>query len=182
MAELNARYATALFELSLENNSLDECFEQALVVRDILKTEDCRRVMEHPHISGDEKRAFLHEAFSGGLNRHLNGFLHLLIAKNRENIMSSSLSAFIEMTDSFKGRTKASVISAVELDDSQVTALQGVLSRKMGKQVEMSLKVDPSLIGGLCIYADGCYINRTIKEKLSEMTKSIIRIKNRGGI
>ena len=182
MAELNTRYATALFELSLENDNLDECFEQALVVRDILKTDDCRRVMEHPHISGDEKRAFLHEAFSGGLNQNLNGFLHLLIAKNRESIMYSSLSEFIDMTDSFKGRAKAGVVSAVELDDNQVAALQSTLSRKMGKQVEMSLKVDPSLIGGLYIHADGCYINRTIKEQLIEMKKSIISIKDRGGI
>ena len=178
MAQLNTRYATALFEISLENNSLDECFEQALVVRDILKTDDCRRVMEHPHISGDEKRGFLHEAFSGGLNQHLNGFLHLLIAKNRESFMSSSLSAFIEMTDSFKGRAKAGVVSAIKLDDSQVADLQRTLSRKMGKQVELSLKVDPSLIGGLYIHADGCYINRTIKEQLSEMKKSIISFKS----
>ena len=173
MAELSIRYATALFELSLENGSIDECFEQAVVVRDILKTDDCRKIMEHPHISGDEKRTFLHEAFSGSLNPHLNGFLHLLIAKNRESIMPSSLSSFIEMTDSFKGRAKAGVVSAVQLDDNQIAALQSTLSRKMRKKVEMSLKVDPSLIGGLYIYADGCYINRTIKEQLSEMKKSI---------
>jgi len=101
MAELNARYATALFELSLESGKLDECFEQALTVRDVLKTEDCRKVIGHPHISAVEKRAFLHEAFGGGLNEQLSGFLHLLIAKNREAIMASSLSAFIEMADSY---------------------------------------------------------------------------------
>ena len=178
MAQLNARYATALFELSLENGILDECFEQAVVVHDALKTDDCRKIMEHPHISGDEKRAFLHEVFSGVLNQHLNGFLHLLIAKNREGIMPSSLSAFIEMTDSFKGRAKASVVSAAPLDDNQASALQGTLSKKMGKQVEVSWKVDPSLIGGLYIYADGCYINRTIKEQLSEMKKSIKSIRS----
>jgi len=179
MAELSARYATALFELSLENNNLDECFDQASVVYDVLGADECRRVLEHPHISNEEKCSFLHESFSGGLNQQLSSFLHLLISKNRESIMTSSLSAFIEMVDKFRGRAKASVTSAIKLDDGQMLALQDVLSKKMGKQVEMSLEVDPSLIGGLCIYADGCYINRTIREQLGEMKKSI---KNRGGI
>jgi len=179
MAELSARYATALFELSLESDNVDECFEQATLAFDALKTNESRSVMEHPHISSEEKRSFLHEIFSGGLNQQLSGFLHLLIAKNRESIIPSALERFIHMVDSFKGRTKANVVSALKLDEHQVLSLQNTLSKKMGKQVEMNLEVDPSLIGGLYIYADGCYINRTIKEQLDDMKKSI---KDRGGI
>jgi len=158
---------------------LDSCFEQAVLARDVLMTDDCRNFLEHPQISGLEKRTFIKDAFSGSLNEHLNGFLCLLISKNRERIMASALTGFIDMVNRFKGRTEANVVSAAELDENQISALRDVLSKKLGKQVDVTVRVDPSLIGGLAIYVDGYYANHTIKERLSRMKYSI---KSGGGI
>jgi F-type H+-transporting ATPase subunit delta len=179
MAELNVRYATALFDLSIENGALDESFEQAVVVRDILKSDECRKLMEHPHISASEKRSFLQDAFSGGLNKHINGFLSLLITKNREVIMAPALEEFINSVNRFRGRAEAIIVSASELNESQVTALKDLLSKKLNKHVDVELRVDPSLIGGFYIHADGFYMNRSLKAQLIEMKNSI---RNGGGI
>jgi len=173
MAELSTRYATALFELTQESGTLGQCLEQAVIVRDTLKTEECRSILEHPHISGSEKSVFLGEVFAGGISDQLSGFLNLLISKNRENIMSSALSVFIDMANSVSGRTEANVVSATALDENQISALKSALSKKLGKQIDLTLQIDPSLIGGLYVYADGHYMDCTVKKHLNDMKKSV---------
>jgi len=169
MAELSRRYAAALFELSRDKGALDPCFEQAFVLRDILQTDECRGVLEHPHISPSEKRAFLSEAFSGKLNEQLQNFMSLLITKNRASIMISSLTAFIDMVHHARGRIEARVVSATALDEGQIRALGAVLSKKLHKEVDILLEVDPSLIGGFRVHVDGRFMDYTIQRQLADL-------------
>ena len=173
MAELDVRYATALFELTQESGTLSQCLEQAPIVRDALVTDECRSIMEHPLISGSEKSAFLGEAFADGINDQLSSFLNLLISKNREGIMAPALTKFIDMGNRASGKVEASVVSAAELDENQVSAIKSVLTKKIGKRIDLTLQVDPSLIGGLYIYADGHFMDCTIKNQLNEMKNSV---------
>ena len=169
MAELDARYARALFDLSRENGTLAKCIEHAAIVRDALQTDECRSIMEHPHISASEKSKFLDSVFAGGINSLLNDFLNLLISKNRQNIMVAALNSFIEMGKQVSGKVRAECVSAAKLDKNQISTLQTKLSKKLHKQVDLSVKVDPALIGGLYIYADGHYMDFTVKKRLNDM-------------
>ncbi|MCL2368736.1 MAG: ATP synthase F1 subunit delta [Oscillospiraceae bacterium] len=179
MAELSLRYGTALYDLAAEDGSLSQCLDQAVLVRDTLQKPECRQILEHPHISGREKRAFLQKLFPRPLHTHLNGFLSLLITKNRERISISALTAFIQLANRALGHMEAHVCSATALRDSQVLALQSVLSNKLGKQVSLSLEVDPALIGGISIYVDGHLIDRSVRKQIYDMRN---RIKNGGGV
>ena len=172
MAELSLRYAASLFDLSLESGTLDQCLAQAATVRDVLQTGECRSIMEHPHISGIEKRSFL-SAVTGNGNDLLNRFLHLLIAKHRETVMISALDEFIRLGNSYYGITEASVVSAFALDEQRIAALKDLLSRKLGKQVDISLRVDPTLIGGFFFCVDGFYVDCSVKSQLNRMKKSV---------
>ena len=67
----------------------------------------------------------------------------------------------------------ANVISAVELSVQQVSALEETLSKKLNRPVEISVKVDPSVIGGLSIHAGGILLDRTIKRQITDMKNGI---------
>jgi len=173
MAELNVRYAAALFDLALESGMLDEYCEQAVLVRDALQSDECLKFMEHPDISAKDKHKFLDDVFGENLYDNLKGFLYLLIAKNREGIMISALTEFADMVNLHNGKIEAAVVSAAVLDDGQLAALKDLLTKKLNKQVKISAKVDSSLIGGLYIYVDGRLIDYTIKKQLNDLKDSI---------
>jgi F-type H+-transporting ATPase subunit delta len=97
-----------------------------------------------------------------------------MILKNREAAIVPSLAQFIEMCNAYQGRSKASVISAVPLADGQVKAIVDLLCKKTGKQIDISLRVDPSLIGGLSVLADGFCLDNTVRTGLKEMKNSIM--------
>jgi len=169
VARVSNRYATALFELSMERGLLSEYLEQAVFLREALQDPDCQRVITHPKITMDEKRGFFDKAFAGNIYPDLMGFLCLTVAKNREQFIVPTLAAFIEMGRDHFRKTTAFVVSAVPLREDQVSVIAAKLSRKLDKQVDVSVKVDPSIIGGLYIQADGYFIDCTIKNRLHDI-------------
>ena len=173
MADLNYRYATALFDLALKNGKLDEFYDQAVFLRNALGDAECQQIITHPHISSKEKHDFFGSIFKDNIHDDLLGFLYLVVDKNRENYLLSSLTSFVNMTKSYKNQATAYVTSAVLLNEKQLASLTSMLSKKTGKQVEVITRVDPSLIGGLYIYVDGYLIDQTIKKQLKEMKNNL---------
>ena len=170
---LSNRYATAIFELSIERGALDENLGQALVMRDTLKDEQCQSIITHPRITAVQKQSFFDEVFKG-VGTDLMGFLHLAVTKNREAFIVPALSHFIDMAHDHLRKTTARVVSAVPLRPEQIDALATLLSEKVSKQVSVETKVDPSVIGGLYINVDGYFIDRTLRTRLQDIKLNLM--------
>ena len=176
MAQLSRRYGTAIFELALERGNLNESLDQALFLKDVLKEDDCKAILTHPRISSNEKKSFLDEAFKNHVSTDLMGLLHLSIDKSREEYIIPILTEFITMSKRSLRKATAVVVSAVPLKEEQKAALSALLSRKLNKQVEIDVRVDPAVIGGLHIQVDGYYIDRTIRTRLQELKLSMTEV------
>ena len=68
-----------------------------------------------------------------------------------------------------------SVFSAVPLTHDQTLRLENKLQRMFDKHINMTVKIDPTLLGGLRVIAGHTVIDNTIKNRLAEMKKSIYR-------
>ncbi|MGI6161242.1 MAG: ATP synthase F1 subunit delta [Christensenellales bacterium] len=175
MAELKDRYAAALFELSLESGMLEEHAKQAAIVRDALENERLQSFMQHPHIPDAAKRELLQSLFKDGVSDDLMGLLFLAISKSREAMIVPALTAYIDMKNRHTGKMVASVVSASQLSERQLSKLHAVLSEKTNKQVELLPRVDASLLGGFYIHLNGYLIDRTVRTQLSNMKESLKR-------
>lgn len=169
MADLGVRYATALFEISQESGLLAEYLEQAQLLFGNLGQEEALLVLTHPRISASEKFDFVNKAFGGTIHQDLMGFIQLVISKNREAFLLPALGKLVDMIRHHQNQTTARVVSAVPLTDSQTDQLTKVLSKKLGKEVDITVIVDPAQIAGISIQADGYFIDRTVKSMLRDM-------------
>ncbi len=173
MAHLKQRYAAALIELSLEADMLDRHIEQAAFIQDALQIGQAEDFLIHPGIADSVKRELVHRLFAEKISGEFMGFLYLAIEKSREALILPVLREYIDTANRRKGKIPATVVSAVELRREQLSALQALLSKKLGKQVDLAARHDPAVIGGLYIYAEGRLIDRTVRTQLSNMKKTI---------
>jgi len=173
VADLGIRYATALFEISEEGGLLNEYLEQAQFLLSTLKDDDALSILTHPRISADEKYAFLTKAFGESVNQDLLGFMKLVVAKNREAYLLPAFEKLVEMIRKRNNQTSAKVVSAVPLTDEQAASLTATLTRKLGKVVDITVLVDPSVIAGLSIHVDGYFLDRTVKSMLKDMRETV---------
>ena len=170
MERLSALYASALFDLAIDRNAVDEFLDQAILLRDLMQDGRYMRVLLHPHIPAAEKQQLFTDSYAGHINDSLMGFLFLVTEKNREAFLVPALNALIEKIERHMKKVLAKVTSATELDGGQVAEIKEVLSGRLDKKIEISLKVDPSIIGGPYIFVDGYYIDWTVKTHLRELT------------
>ncbi|MFA5449647.1 MAG: ATP synthase F1 subunit delta [Clostridia bacterium] len=175
MAEIRERYARALFEILTEEGKPKKHQEEVVLVCNALQCEKCANFLQHPSISDADKKEFLHNVFGGKISEDLMGFLHLAIAKNREKVIVPSLSLCIDMLKEHNGEVVANVVSASELNKTQVARLKRTLSQKLDKKVEVVAEVDASLIGGLYIKVENRLIDFSLRTRLSKLKESMER-------
>jgi len=178
MERLSVIYASALFEIALEKNAVDDFLSQAIFLRDSLGDEEFQQVLIHPQISAAGKHEIFNKSFKGQIHDDLLGFLYLTADKNREAYLIPALKCLIGMIEKHKKIVTARVLSASAYDKEQSESLRKTLSTKLEKDIELDMKVDESLIGGPYIFVDGYYIDWTVKKRLRDLTKSLNEMKH----
>jgi F-type H+-transporting ATPase subunit delta len=165
------RYATALFELALEQQALDQVaadlnrFTEALDAFD-----DLLRLVKSPVFSAEEQgralAAILKELKIEGLTRN---FL-LLAAKNRRLFATPDMTrAFRAMLARHRGEMSATVTAAAKLTESQVTALRQALKAALGKEIMLDERVDAGLLGGLVVKVGSRMVDTSLRTKLNSL-------------
>ena len=120
-AGLATRYATALFELALEQNRLDEVGRDLGAVERLLdESADLARLLSSPVVSRDEQgRAVAAVAERAGLAELTRNFLGVLAQKRRLFAFRQIATVFRQLLAAHRGEVAAEVVSAVPLNEEQ---------------------------------------------------------------
>jgi F-type H+-transporting ATPase subunit delta len=163
------RYATALFELAREANAIDPV--KADVERfDALVAEnaDLARLVRSPVFSADEQlrglSAVLDRAGIGGLAAR---FLKLVTTNRRLFAARDMIRGYRELVAVHKGEATAEITVAETLKDDHVAALKSALKAISGKDVDLDIKIDPAIIGGLVVKLGSRMIDTSLRTKLN---------------
>lgn len=179
MAKLISKtYGEALYELAVEEQKLDMLFEEAKAVRDILRENaDFGKLMSHPKIPKEDKVKVAEKVFKGRVSSEMEGFLVIVIEKDRYAELDGILTYFIDKVKEVKHIGVAFVTTAVALDEATQTKIKKRLLETTGYQtMEMHYSVDPSLIGGMVIRIGDRIIDSSITTKLNELKKQLLKI------
>jgi F-type H+-transporting ATPase subunit delta len=124
-------------------------------------------VMRSPIIKHYKKRNVLEALFRDRFNELTLSFLRIITEKNREEILPLIPKEFHEAYNQHKGIGKASVTTAVPLDNELRGEMLALAKKVTGKpNVELKEEVDPAIIGGFILNAGSQQIDSSIKHKL----------------
>ena len=175
MAKLRDRYANALLEISEEKGTLGKDLEQVIMVRDALSSDEVQSFLAHPHIPDSAKHKLFRDAFSDKLTGHIMGFLYLMVRKNRELLIVPALTEYIDSVKRRFGKIEAKVVSAKPLTEEQIESIRRILSNQTNMEVRIKTRVDPDVIGGFYILADGRIFDSTVRTELNRMRERLKR-------
>jgi len=175
LAGVAGRYASALYELAAEEGKVAEV-ERDLATFEALygMSADLARMVRSPVIPAEEQGRALDVLLArvgvGGLARNF----FKVIARNRRLFAAPDMArAFRALAAKARGEVTAEVASAVALSGSQVAALREALKASVGKEVVVSAKVDPSLLGGLVVKLGSRMLDSSLKTKLATLRVSL---------
>jgi F-type H+-transporting ATPase subunit delta len=165
------RYATALFELARDERVIDavkadlERFEGLLS-----ESPDLTRLVRSPVFSADQQgkalTAVLARAGIAGLTAK---FLQVVAQNRRLFAVRGVIKDFRALVAQHKGEVTADVTLAEKPDERQLAAIKDALRAVTGKDVQVDVKVDPAIIGGLIVKVGSRMIDSSLRTKLKSI-------------
>ncbi|MFV0624441.1 F0F1 ATP synthase subunit delta [Sphingomonas sp. ac-8] len=174
-ASLAGRYATALFELARDDQSIATVEQSLGGVRQALdESSDFRALVGSPLVARDAAtKAVEAVADSIGVDPTTKRFLGVLAQNRRLKELPAAIRAFRALAAQHRGEVTAEVASAHPLSDDQVDQLKQQLRTRVGRDVSVDLKVDPSLLGGLVVKIGSLMIDSSIKTRLNTLAHAM---------
>ncbi len=165
------RYATALFELARDQKVVDAVKADLDKFEGLLgESADLTRLVRSPVFTADEQAkalsAVLDQAGIGGLTAN---FLKVLTRNRRLFAVRDVVKAFRVLVAKFKGEATADVTVAEPLSDKNLESLKAALKSVTGKDVDLNVNVDPSIIGGLVVKLGSRMVDSSLRTKLNSI-------------
>jgi F-type H+-transporting ATPase subunit delta len=165
------RYAGSLFDLALQANSVAkveadlDSFDKLLAA-----SPDLDRLIKSPVFSSeDQARAIAAVADKAKISGLAGNFLRVVAANRRLFAVPAMIKAFRRIAAEHRGEAAAEVTSAHALKPAQQTELKAALKSVAGKDVAITVTVDPSLLGGLVVKIGSRQIDTSLKTKLNSL-------------
>ena len=169
VAGVAGRYATALFDLALEQKALDQVragldtFERL-----VADSDDLKRLVRSPVFSADQQeKALVPILQKAGIDGITANFIKLVASNRRLFALPLIVRAFRELVARHKGEVQASVTVAEPLSDAHLKSLKDALNAITGKDVDLNVEVDPAIIGGLVVKLGSRMVDTSLRTKLN---------------
>jgi F-type H+-transporting ATPase subunit delta len=165
------RYVKSLLQLAVEQKAVEQVHSDMLLFSNVCEqSRDFSLMLRNPIIKHDRKRAILEKTFRGKVHNLTLAIFNIITLKNREPLLPEIARQFhIAYTD-YKGIGRASVVTAIPLDDTLRTEMEAMV-KKISKrnQVELNEKVKPEIIGGFVLNVGDRQIDASMRSKLNAL-------------
>jgi F-type H+-transporting ATPase subunit delta len=165
------RYATALFELAQEANSVDQVGADLATFQALMnESDDLKRLVRSPVFSAEDQISAL-EALCAEANIKslaLN-FIKLAAQNRRLFVLSDMIKAYQTLVAQSKGEISAEVTSADTLSNKHLDDLKAAIKASVGRDVQLSTRVDPAILGGLIVKVGSRMVDNSLKTKLQNL-------------
>ena len=170
MTRIAETYAEGLYSLALEEGLTDVILEQLKVLDEGFKQEpDFLKILAAPNLAKQERIGIIDQSFRGRVEPYVLNFMKILTEKGYIRHFSDCCTAFRKKYNDDHNILAVRAVTAVSLSEKQVQALQSKLEKITGKKVELSTRVDETLLGGVLLDYDGKRVDGTIKSRLDSI-------------
>jgi F-type H+-transporting ATPase subunit delta len=172
--ELIHGYAEALFNVVRAEGELDSVEDELFRFGKLLETNyELKQVLADQSLDRAQRAQILEELLGGRVSPHTLGLLTFIVGQGRARQLPQILEEVSDLAAQARNSVIAEVRSAVPLDEDQRTRLSEALSKATGKNVEVKVLVDPTVIGGVVATIGDTVIDGTIKRKLEELREGV---------
>jgi len=171
------QYANAAFDVARTNQRTEEFGRELQVFVDLVSTyADLRQALESVAIPRQSKRDLVAAVMErvGPSSAELRRLLELLADNDRFGLVVAVADAYRERAMEAAGVVKAEIVSATPLGDDRQAGLATALGRATGRRVEVTGRVDESIIGGVVAKVGGTVYDGSVSRQLERMRQRLM--------
>jgi len=167
-------YATALIEVARAEGSLDQVEDELYRFARALESSDSlRNTLNDPMIPAAKRQAIVEDLLGAKASPTTTSLVSFVVGAGRAHDLPAIIDRVVNRAATEKDRTVAEVRSAVALTDEQRSRLAAALAAATGKQVEVKVVIDPSIMGGIVAQVGDVVIDGSVRNRLDQLTSRL---------
>jgi F-type H+-transporting ATPase subunit delta len=167
-------YANALFEVARVEGSLGEVEDELFrFARTLEGNDELRSKLTDVAIPVARRQGIVEDLLGGKASPVTASLVQFVIGLGRARQLPQIIDRLVQRAASAKDSVVGEVRSAIALTDDQKARLADALGKATGKNVEVKVIVDPSVLGGLVAQVGDTVIDGSVRARLDQLREQI---------
>jgi F-type H+-transporting ATPase subunit delta len=172
-------YAKAIFDVAVAGGKLAEWSTALNAAAAVVQDAGAKRVLADPSTDAAKRAEFIGAVAAGIHGAALlassdgKGLLALLAENDRIAALPEIAAQFDALKSQAENKVKVTLTSAVPVEGELAGQITKALERRLGRAVELTLTVDPAMLGGAIIRADDMVIDGSVRTRLQRLTETL---------
>ncbi|HZA77410.1 MAG TPA: ATP synthase F1 subunit delta [Acidimicrobiales bacterium] len=163
-------YAEALFGVARAEGTLGEVEDELFRFSQTLQGNDeLRTALTDASIPAARRQQIVEDLLGGRASSTTVALVSMVVGTGRARDLPSIIRKLVEMSAAEANKEVAEVRSAVPLTDDQRTRLAKALGQATGKDIEVKVVVDPSVLGGIVAQVGDTVIDGSVRRRLDQL-------------
>ena len=175
MLEIAQNYASALLSLAIDDNKVIDYQKEGKELRKIIKNNPDLILLLDSRFLSVEERMNNAETLLKGFSLDIINFIKIIVKHNRVSYLEDILEAFNSLCNENQDIVEGLVYSAFPLGEETLLKIKNKISQIENHEVDLSPRIDPSLIGGVKVVINSHVYDGSIKNQLEQMQISLLR-------
>lgn len=171
---VSRNYADALLQAAVEHDALETVASDLQEFRQLVEqSPELRIFLRSRKISTADKIKHFHDLFSEKMHEFVLNLIGTLLNNKREDLIAEVAEAFKQSVREHKNIAQVTAFTAIEMSDAMRKSVTASLKKQLEKDIELSERVDESLIGGIRLWINNTVYDGTISHQLEELHKKL---------
>jgi ATP synthase, F1 delta subunit len=165
-------YAKAAFDVAVEQKAMDKWLAMLAFATEVAKNDAMQSLLTGS-MAADKLGELFVQICGEQLDQQGQNLIKVMAENGRLSVLPAVLEEFITLKSELDKQLDAEVCSAEPLSDADIAKLKASLEKRYGKTVNLSFKVEPSLMAGLVIKAGDEVIDASVRSKLNRLAEAL---------
>jgi F-type H+-transporting ATPase subunit delta len=165
-------YAEAAFALARAGTRLDAWEAGLARMATVVRDSRVREIVGNPKIAPDQLTEFFIDTV-GKLGEDEKNFVRVLVDNERLLVLPEIFELFVDLKNKHQGVKQAHITSAFPLDEPNLRQLIAELEPRFNCKLDVTVSVDPELIGGVRIAVGDEVIDASVRGKLASLAAAL---------
>lgn len=173
MSDRSSLYAEAFLSLIRAEGSGNEVIDELFrVSRSIEGNDELRNTLSDPKIDAAVRIQIVQDLLENKAHPLTVSIVSTVVTNGRVREFPTVVDALLERNAATGDKVVAQVRSAVALTEEQKARLAAALTKKTGKQIDVVVDVDPTVLGGLVAQIGDTVIDGSVRQRLSQLRET----------
>ncbi len=174
-SKITVRYARALFSLGKESGVIKSLYQDIQTINALFRqSEELQQVLSNPVIRVSQKKTIISKILQDHVGDMALRFIFLITDNKRETEIPGICRNFIDLVRADQGIIPATVTTYGHLSEESLFSIRKILEHETGKTIELSDKINPSIIGGMILRIKDQQYDGSISSQLKKIKSAFL--------